>query len=102
MRVPVRAPAVAARADARFGLYVSVLALSGALAPMRDSCLWADDCDVSDGNTGAANASCQSFCARCGQPQMFPSLGFVCVFGLAFRYSADEDHPRGGACWWVH
>ena len=61
--------------------YVSFLALSGDLAPMRDSFLWADDyCDVSDGNAGAANASRQSFYARFGQPQMFPRLFFF-LFG---------------------
>ena len=64
--------------------YVIVLALSGALAPMRDSCLWVDDCDVSDGYAGAANASCQSFCARCGQPKMFPRLDSFVFSLLAF------------------
>ena len=57
--------------------YVSVLALSGALAPMKDSCLWADDCDVSDGNAGAANALSELL--RSMWPATDVPASFVCV-----------------------
>ena len=92
----MRAPTVAARADALALADVSVLALSGALAPMRDSCLWADDYDVSGGNQmpGLRMLAVRAVALDEASHRCSRVWFLVCFVYLLFHYSADEHHPR--------